>query len=59
MHSGVRSCFEVFIETNTPVQSDFAFDSWFYNYDPFCFEITCMHVLFFFSFYPSHACTHH
>ena len=25
-HSGVRSCFEVFIETNTAVQSDFDFD---------------------------------
>ena len=26
-HSGVRSCFEVFIETNTTVQSDFDFDA--------------------------------
>ena len=26
-HSGVRSCFEYFIETNTPVQSDFDFDA--------------------------------
>jgi len=28
------------------VQSDFNFDSWFYNYDLFCFEITCMHAFF-------------
>ena len=28
-HSGVRSCFEVFIETNTHVQSDFDFDARF------------------------------
>ena len=26
-HSGVRSCFEAFIEPNTPVQSDFDFDA--------------------------------
>ena len=26
-YSGVRSCFEDFIETNTPVQSDFDFDA--------------------------------
>ena len=26
-HSGVRSCFKVFIKTNTPVQSDFDFDA--------------------------------
>ena len=26
-HSGVRFCFEVFIETNTSVQSDFDFDA--------------------------------
>ena len=26
-HSGVRSCFETFIEPNTPVQSDFDFDA--------------------------------
>ena len=26
-HSGVRSCFEVFIKTNTHVQSDFDFDA--------------------------------
>ena len=26
-HNGVRSCFEVFIETNTTVQSDFDFDA--------------------------------
>ena len=25
-HNSVRSCFEAFIETNTPVQSDFDFD---------------------------------
>ena len=28
-HSGVRSCFEVFIEPNTSVQSDFDFDARF------------------------------
>ena len=28
-HSGVRSCFEVFIKTNTTVQSDFNFDARF------------------------------
>ena len=28
-HSGVRSCFEVFIEPNTFVQSDFDFDARF------------------------------
>ena len=26
-YSGVRSCFEAFIEANTPVQSDFDFDA--------------------------------
>ena len=26
-YSGVRSCFEAFIEPNTPVQSDFDFDA--------------------------------
>ena len=28
-YGGVRSCFEAFIETNTPVQSDFDFDDIF------------------------------
>ena len=34
-HSGVRSCFEAFIETNTTVQSDFDFDARCWNYSIF------------------------
>ena len=47
MHSSVRSCFEVFIETNTPVQSDFDFNARCWNYDLFYFEIMCIHAFFF------------
>ena len=42
-HSGVRSCFEVFIEPNTPVQSDFDFDG-VETIVFFIFKIMCMHV---------------
>ena len=45
-HSGVRSYFEVFIEPNITVQSNFDFDTWFWNYDLFYFEIMRMDVLF-------------
>ena len=45
-HSGVRSCFEAFIETNTHVQSDFDFDARYWNYDPFYFKIISTDVPF-------------
>ena len=57
-YSGVRSCFEAFIETNTPVQSDFDFDAQCWNYDLFYFEIMRMDVLFFYLVAPhAHAQT--
>ena len=43
-HSGVKSCFEVFIELNTPVQSNFDFDG-VETIVFFIFKIMCMHAL--------------
>ena len=58
-HSGVRSCFEAFIEPNTTAQSDVDFDAQFGNNDLFYFEIMHMDVLFFLSGCPSRACTNY
>ena len=54
-HSGVRSCFEVFIETNTPMQSDFdllGVETMIFS----ILKIMCMHA--FFSLLASHMHAH-
>ena len=45
-HSGVRSYFEIFIETNTIVQSNLDFDAQFWNYDLFILKTMCIYAFF-------------